>query len=182
MSYFYKNFNTIRNSLVLFSWVPVVMTFGNHVYQPCLIKGRSMTPTLNPGIHNKSSDIVVVQKYNLKKPDSFSRGDIVMFRSPQDPGKLLTKRVVGKQGDVVAPKSPPYPRLEAIVPRNHFWVEGDNTFHSIDSNNFGPISQALVVGKVVMVVWPLSRFGFNISRGGRDARKPSQHEESSIKS
>ena len=84
-----------------------------------------------------------------------------MFRSPENPEKLLTKRVVGIQGDIIRPKSPPYPKSEVKIPRNHFWVEGDNSFHSIDSNKFGPVSQGLVIGKVVTIIWPPSRFGVN---------------------
>lgn len=63
-----------------------------------------------------------------------------------------------------------YPRQGAtVVPRNHLWVEGDNEFHSIDSNTFGPVSLGLVVGKVVLLLWPISRWGTDL-RGGRDAR------------
>lgn len=87
-----------------------------------------------------------------------------MFRSPENPEKLLTKRVVGIQGDIIRPKSPPYPKSEVKIPRNHFWVEGDNSFHSIDSNKFGPVSQGLVIGKVVTIIWPPSRFGSELKR------------------
>lgn len=91
-----------------------------------------------------------------------------MFRSPEDPEKLVTKRVIGLQGDVILPRSELYPKKQALIPRNHLWVEGDNAFHSVDSNKFGPISQGLVVGKVTGVIWPLLRFGVDISKGGRD--------------
>lgn len=167
-----------RTALITLSWFPVIYTFANHGYQPCQISGFSMSPTFNPG---KDKDIVVVQKFGLKRPDSFRRGDIVMFKSPSDPHKLLTKRVVGLQGETVIPRSPPYPRPQATIPRNHLWVEGDNTAHSIDSNDFGPISQALVVGKVVTVVWPPSRYGTDISEGGRDPRKPHLTQEIEVK-
>ena len=148
----------VKTTLLTLSWFPVLYSFSNHVFLPYQITGSSMTPTFNAGTETTTNDIVLVRKYNLKKPDSFDRGDIILFRSPTDPEKVLTKRVVGLQGDTVKPKHPPYPRDEARVPRNHLWVEGDNTFHSVDSNNFGPISQGLVVGKVVTVIWPLSRF------------------------
>lgn len=130
-----------------------------------------MAPTLNPGTDTTQNDVVLIRKYNLKGPDSLKRGDVVMFHSPSDPEKLVTKRVVGLQGDVIIPRSKMYPRSQARIPRNHLWVEGDNAFHSIDSNEFGPISQALVVGKVVSIIWPFSRIGTDISSGGRDARR-----------
>ena len=46
-----------------------------------------------------------------------------MFRSPENPEKLLTKRVVGIQGDIIRPKSPPYPKSEVKIPRNHFGLK-----------------------------------------------------------
>ena len=123
-----------------------------------------MTPTFNPGTTTTSKDIVLVQKYNIKtKESNISRGDVIMFRLPLDPEKLLTKRVVGINGDVILPTSN-YPKLEVKIPRNQYWVEGDNRVHSIDSNEFGPISKGLVVGKVVMILWPLSRFGQSLER------------------
>ncbi|EMG46338.1 Mitochondrial inner membrane protease subunit, putative [Candida maltosa Xu316] len=123
-----------------------------------------MSPTFNPGTSDLTKDIVLVQKYNVKNPNSLSKGDIIMFRSPENPEKLLTKRIIGTHGDIVRPKSPPYPKSEVKIPRNHIWVEGDNSLHSVDSNKFGPISQGLVVGKVITIVWPLSRFGSDLKR------------------
>lgn len=154
----------IRTTFLTLTWFPVLYSFTNHVYQPYQVTGSSMSPTFNPRTSNMSNDIVLVQKFNVKSPNSLLKGDIIMFRSPKDPEKLLTKRIVGTQGDVIRPKSPPYPKSEVKIPRNHLWVEGDNSFHSIDSNNFGPISQGLVVGKVISVIWPLNRLGTDLER------------------
>ena len=161
--------HTIRNSVVFLTWIPVGYVFLNHVAQPCSITGTSMTPTLNPGLELTTNDLVLVKKWGFKRPHSVHRGDIIMFRSPYDPEKLVTKRVVAVQGDTVYPKHP-YPKSSTRIPRNHVWVEGDNAFHSIDSNDYGPISQGLIVGKVVSVLWPLNRFGTDLSQGGRDPR------------
>lgn len=161
----------LKTAIATLTWFPVLFVALDHVYQPCHIAGLSMAPTFNPATDTTARDIVLVQKFNLKRPDSLGRGDVVMFRSPTDPEKLVTKRVVGLQGDVVIPRSALYPKAQALIPRNHLWVEGDNAFHSVDLNSFGPISQALVVGKVVSILWPLLRFGLDILKGGRDARR-----------
>ncbi|CAH2350342.1 mitochondrial inner membrane protease subunit 2 [[Candida] railenensis] len=153
----------IRTTIVTLTWFPVLYTFTNHIYQPFQINGMSMSPTFNPNTSNTSKDIVLVQKFNVKKPGSLNKGDIILFHSPLDPEKLVTKRIQGMQGETINTQSPPYPRPEARIPRNHLWVEGDNAFHSIDSNSFGAISQALVVGKVIGVIWPLARFGVDLS-------------------
>lgn len=153
--------------LATISWIPVLYTVTEHGYQPYFITGRSMTPAFNPGETTTTNDITLVKKFGLKRPDSLHRGDVILFRSPLDPERVLTKRIVATGGDTVS-CTHKYPRPTAKVPRNHFWVEGDNEFHSIDSNNFGPISQALVVGKVVGIIWPLLRVGADFSQGGRD--------------
>lgn len=162
----------LRTSLLTLSWIPVVYAFTSHVYQPYKIKGISMAPALNPATTTKFNDIVLVRKYFTKEPLSLQRGDIVLFRSPLDPEKILTKRIVGLQGEVVRTRCPPYPKIETTIPRNHYWVEGDNTMHSMDSNNFGPISQGLVIGKAEIIIWPMSRIGSELKKGGRDARLP----------
>jgi len=59
-----------------------------------------------------------------------------------------------------------------IVPDGHLWVEGDNSVESSDSRFYGPVSSALLVGKVLMRIWPLNRRSRNcnepfIERGGR---------------
>ncbi|KAI3402498.2 hypothetical protein KGF56_004739 [Candida oxycetoniae] len=156
---------SLRTTLLTLTWLPVLYTFTNHGYQPYQIKGSSMTPAFNPGTSSTTRDIVLVQKFDIKsRNDSIAKGDIIMFRSPLDPEKLLTKRVIGVNGDHVHPRSPRYPKSEVKIPRNHLWVEGDNSFHSVDSNEFGPISKGLVVGKVVMVLWPPSRLGQDLTR------------------
>lgn len=78
-----------------------------------------------------------------------------------DPSKTYCKRIKGIQYDSILTRYP-YPREVVHIPRNHVWVEGDNAFHSIDSNNFGPISNGLVVGKAVKVIWPPSRWGTDL--------------------
>jgi hypothetical protein len=70
----------------------------------------------------------------------------------------MVKRVVAIAGDTVSPRLlwptrcysqpeayfqvktlPPYPDMEVRVPDGHVWVEGDEPFHSADSNQFGPV-------------------------------------------
>ena len=83
-------------------------------------------------------------------------GDVVLLRSPTDPEKILIKRVLGVAGDEILTRAP-YPKPRCPIPTNHLWVEGDN-IHSVDSNNFGPVSTGLVIGKATRIVFPPSRF------------------------
>lgn len=147
------------------SWVPVVIVLNEHVCYFGKIEGSSMQPTFNPSQH--TSDWVLLWKWGLRDPHGIEVNDVVLFRSPQNPERVLCKRVKGVQGDMVLTRHP-YPREQCHVPRNHLWVEGDN-IHSVDSNTFGPISSGLVLGKATRIIWPLDRGG-PIVNGGREAR------------
>jgi signal peptidase I len=47
-----------------------------------------------------------------------------------------------------------------VVPPNSYFMMGDNEAYSCDSRYWGPIPRSLVVGKVIMRIWPPSRVGF----------------------
>lgn len=148
-----------RSAFWALSWVPVAITFTQTVGQPIWVQGRSMQPTLNPDSSIGSRDLVLVQKYGLRSPGSLRHGDVVVMRSPQEPSRVLVKRIVGCAGDVVKPRpTSRYPKSQVKIPTSHVWVEGDY-IHSMDSNYFGPISTGLIIGKVRWIVYPFCRWG-----------------------
>lgn len=59
-------------------------------------------------------------------------------------------------GDVI--KTLGYREHIVQIPEGHFWIEGDHTGHSMDSNNFGPVSLGLLTAKASCIVWPPSRW------------------------
>jgi signal peptidase I len=110
-------------------------------------------------------------------------GDIVVFARPPaencggPPVPDLVKRVVGLPGQRISsrgntvlingkPLAEPWlPRPDPLVkpitpitiPRNDYYVMGDNRAQSCDSRYWGPVPRSLIVGKVVAIFWPLSR-------------------------
>ena len=46
------------------------------------------------------------------------------------------------------------------VPADRYFVMGDNRTASCDSRYWGPVSRSLIVGRVVMRIWPISSFKF----------------------
>lgn len=70
------------------------------------------------------------------------RGDVVVFRSPLDPEKVVLKRVIAVEGDIVHTRAPcPVDKQE--IPIGHVWVEGEHpegSRWSYDSNSYGPVS------------------------------------------
>ena len=45
------------------------------------------------------------------------------------------------------------------VPAGDIWVMGDNRTNSADSRYFGPIDEASVSGRAVVIYWPLDHIG-----------------------
>lgn len=79
-------------------------------------------------------------------------------RSPTRPEILAVKRVIALEGDTIRTKSP-YPFSSERIPLGHVWLEGDHT-ESNDSNTYGPVPVALLVGKVKGVFWPWGKAGW----------------------
>lgn len=119
-------------------------------YHPNLktqMSGPSMWPTLG-----NSGEWVIENRISyLLRPNSIARGDLVTVSSPQNPRRIICKRVIGLPGDVICvdPTGVKAPSTEhVIVPKGHVWISGDNAKLSIDSRDYGPVSMALVRGKL----------------------------------
>ncbi|KAF9534795.1 peptidase S24/S26A/S26B/S26C [Crepidotus variabilis] len=146
-----------KKSWAVLYWLPTGYFFGTQFYHVKAISGRSMQPTLNPD-SSTPRDVALFSRFAVHTLQDYGRDDIVTFRSPENPSRILIKRIIGVEGDTVK-TLPPYPDKEVDVPQGHVWVEGDEHFVSDDSNRFGPIPAGLIESKLTMLIWPLNRFG-----------------------
>lgn len=145
------------------------------------VTGASMHPTINPHLPARSTlpsdkqpgEWLIIERFSQRFLGSVRRGDVVCFVAPDDPRRLMIKRVIALPGDEVRPVSTGDGRRTLIVPEGRFWAEGDNpavrddgTRVSTDSNdrNIGPVPLGLLRGRLVGVVWPPSRFGVLMER------------------
>ena len=71
----------------------------------------------------------------------------------------LRRRIVGVAGDSVLVDAHDEAGLPvattSLIPRGHVWLEGDNPHSSTDSRCYGPVPEALLLGRVVCRLWPL---------------------------
>jgi signal peptidase I len=121
---------------------------SDNIVQFCRVATASMKPVVFPG------DFVIVDK-TYYKHNPPARGDIILFRFPDDRSKLYIKRIEGLPGDTI--------KLEpgnTVVPHRAVFVLGDNREHSDDSRHYGPILLTDVLGKVRQVY-----FSFDINKG-----------------
>ncbi|KAI9819333.1 MAG: hypothetical protein M1832_004038 [Thelocarpon impressellum] len=143
----------------LASWLPAWLFVRTHVLNTFAVAGPSMQPLLSPD-YAASGARDEVLGWMWRPHRHLSRGSVVGFWTPHDPRKFAIKRVVALEGDSVRPH-PRYPTGQALVqvPPGHVWVEGEDAFRSVDSNDFGPLSTSLIMARVTHVLWPLSRAG-----------------------
>ncbi|CAG9841149.1 unnamed protein product [Diabrotica balteata] len=146
--------------------VPVGITIIDIVGYIARVDGISMQPALNPD--KTKTDYVFLNRWAVKDYQ-IHRGDIISLISPKDPSQKIIKRVIGLEGDVIATLR--YKTDIIRIPEGHCWIEGDHTGHSMDSNNFGPVSVGLVTAKATCIVWPPSRWQL-IHSSVPESRKP----------
>jgi len=132
-----------------------------------------------PNLHDKEQ--IVAEKISVKS-SSIKRGDIVIFKHPFEEDKLLIKRIIGLPGETLQIKdgsvyidgeklSEPYLSGDVItkgskllednaeykIRNNAYVVMGDNREESTDSREWGYVDKDLIVGKGVLVYFPLNR-------------------------
>ncbi len=166
-----------RENLESLAWaVALALIIRTFIMAPFKIPSGSMRPTLIEG------DRILVNKflYRLRPP---RRGEIIVFRYPEDTKRPFIKRlaafggetleirdgrllidgrqveegffaairyanqgVYGAEGEVVT------------VPKDSFFVLGDNSRSSHDSRFWGFVPKRLLIGRAMCIFWPVPRW------------------------
>ena len=153
----------------------IILPIRFFIIQPFFVRGESMFPSFN----DKDYLIVDELSYRFNNPQ---RGEVIVFRYPQDPSQYYIKRIIGMPEETVEVKDGKvviYSRdnplgselrekyLEENTPGdmkiklddNEYFVMGDNRGASSDSRRWGPLYKHLIVGKAWFRVWPVSNAG-----------------------
>lgn len=155
----------------------IIIPVRYFLIQPFYVKGASM----EPNFYDHEYLIIDELSYRFREPQ---RGDIVVFRYPNDPKQYFIKRVVGLPGETVEVAGGQVKVFNTEHPNgvvldetgylekdtftantrnvtlkaDEYYVLGDNRNVSLDSRIFGPIRRSDVVGRVWLRGWPLDRW------------------------
>jgi signal peptidase I len=135
-----------------------------------------MAPTFETGEY-----LIVDQvSYRFENP---TRGDVIIFRFPNDPSKYFIKRIIGLPGEVVelangyttivnpstderTPLDEEYlvtdrtdDHLSISLASDEYFVMGDNRSASSDSRMWGPVPRKNIIGKALIRLLPPREFG-----------------------
>jgi len=153
----------------------IVVPIRYFVFQPFIVRGQSMEPSFSHG------DYLIIEQvsYRFRAPE---RGEVIVFRYPNDPSHRYIKRVIGLPGETIEVKegeviiysnnemnvleeteylfSPAFTSGEIRIKlsEGEYFVLGDNRMASADSRRWGAISERDIIGRTLIRAWPFVAF------------------------
>lgn len=159
--------DSLRDLLPYIIIVLVVVLIRTYIVTPIKVNGTSMNDTLQNG------DTMILNKLDVKVSD-IERFQIVVIKTSES---YLIKRVIGLPGETIKYKDgklyidgkvfkDPYFKDnntddfdEVKIPKNHYFVMGDNRSDSIDSRIIGVIDKKDITGTTKLVIFPIKDIG-----------------------
>jgi len=156
--------------------IVVVIPIRVFIISPFVVDGGSMHPTF------ENLDYLIVDEilYDFSAP---ARGDVIVFRYPNNPSIFYIKRIIGLPGETVyinrgavtistaagdkMTLDEPYIVNEdatytksVSLNSDEYFVMGDNRPNSSDSRVWGPLPKKDIIGRVDLRLLPLNKIGF----------------------
>jgi signal peptidase I len=155
----------------------IVLPIRLWVAKPFIVSGASMFPAFNTWHY-----LIIDQiSYKVIPP---SRGDVIVFRFPQNPSRFFIKRIIalpnetiqlsGNSVSIFNDDNPdgfilnePYvtdaqtkeTELTMKLGDNEYFVMGDNRKASADSRYWGPLEFERITGRAYLRLFPLNKMG-----------------------
>jgi len=156
----------------------IIIPIRYFLVQPFYVKGASM----EPNFYDHEYLIIDELSYRFEEP---ARGEIVVFRYPNDPSEFFIKRIIGLPGETVeivddqitiyndehpngelldeseylSAETVTTGRKRTTLNSDEYFVMGDHRDASMDSRMFGPIDYDSLIGRVWFRGLPIGRIG-----------------------
>lgn len=145
----------------------VVVLVRSFLFTTVRVNGDSMETTLHDG------NVMILDKINVKL-NGIDRFDIIVFNTSSD--KKLIKRVIGLPGESIECRDNKiYVNGKEInnsyatgkttdfdlitIPKDNYYVLGDNRENSVDSRVIGTIDSSNILGHAIFTIYPFKDFG-----------------------
>lgn len=155
----------------------IIVPIRYFLVQPFFVRGASM----EPNFHDSEYLIVDQLSYRFREP---KRGEVIVFRYPQDPSQFFIKRIIGLPGETIhvdnghvsvtehgnpttdvldetaylSKEVRTGGQMDVHLNNEEYFVLGDNREASSDSRSWGPVGKQAIMGRTWIRAWPLSRF------------------------
>ncbi|HAQ02891.1 signal peptidase I [Candidatus Nomurabacteria bacterium RIFOXYC2_FULL_36_8] len=175
----FKKFIADGWDLIKFAVMALVIVIPIRLWiaQPFVVSGESMHPTFEDGQY------LIVDELSYITGNA-ERGDVVIFRYPNDTKRFFIKRVIGLPNEKIIVKddsvtiinkehpdglklTEPYlnekifgPTGEYTTKDNEYFVMGDNRNRSSDSRFWGVLPQKLMIGRAYLRLLPLKEMSY----------------------
>ena len=151
----------------------IVVPIRYFVFQPFFVRGQSMEPNFYQG------DYLIIDElsYQFRAPQ---RGEVIVFKYPNDPSQRYIKRIIGLPGETVKIQEGQVfiyqdGKMQALdelaylsqfsqtlgdgqmtLGKTEYFVLGDNRSLSADSRRWGVLPEENIVGRVFLRAWPFA--------------------------
>ncbi len=162
----------------VYEWVKVItialliaLPIRFFIAEPFIVNGPSMDPTFSTG------QFLIVDRvtYRFDEP---KRGDVIVFRYPNNPKTYYIKRIIGLPGETVdidkgkvtitqvdgekisleepyiSPSHISRDTYSKKLTNTQYYVMGDNRAQSSDSRYWGPLDKKLIIGRPIIRLYP----------------------------
>ena len=154
----------------------IILPIRYYIAKPFLVQGASMDPTYEDGQYLMVDQL----SYRLHEP---RRGDVIVFRYPNDKNKYYIKRIIGLPGETVSLDKGKVTVTNASHPKgftleetylvnfsydttlpdtlasDEYFVMGDNRGASADSRAWGNLNRSFIVGRPALRLYPFTKLG-----------------------
>lgn len=172
------------NEVLAFIWetakiiiisLAIIVPIRYYLVQPFFVKGASMEENFHDGDYLLIDEI----SYRLGEPQ---RGDVIVFRYPENQTQFFIKRIIGLPGETVeiknntvkiynsqfsggftvkedylSPSQETFGNIQVELGENEYYVLGDNRMQSSDSRSWGKLDKSLITGRAFLRLFPFNK-------------------------